>query len=189
MIHKYVKLGLAIASFAFGIYLFWDRQSGNGTLVILLSLIIFFLYFRNEFIMIAFFALRKQNMEKAKKWLDKIKYPESRLIKSQQAYYYFLNGTIEMQTNMTKGENLFKKALKTGLLMDHDKAMAKLNLATVAMTKGRKREGNKLLNEAKTLDKRGMLTDQIKAIKGQMKKSQISRNPQMQRMQRKGRII
>ena len=139
--------------------------------------------------MMAFFAMRKQNMEKAKKWLDKIKNPESRLIRSQQAYYYFLNGTIEMQNSMSKGESLFKQALKTGLFMDHDKAMAKLNLAALVMTKGRKREASKLLAEAKILDKRGMLTEQIKIIKGQMKKAQISRNPQMQRMQRKGRII
>jgi hypothetical protein len=54
--------------------------------------------------------------------------------------------------------------------MDHDKAMVNLQLAGIAMTKRRKREAVNLLNEAKKLDKHGMLKDQIKMVKEQMKK-------------------
>ena len=54
--------------------------------------------------------------------------------------------------------------------MDHDLAMAKLNLAGIAMTKRRKREAQMLLKEAKKLDKNGMMTDQIRMMKQQMKK-------------------
>jgi hypothetical protein len=43
-------------------------------------------------------------------------------------------------------------------------------LAGVAMHKRRKREATTLLNEAKKLDKHGMLNDQIKMMKQQMKK-------------------
>ena len=57
--------------------------------------------------------------------------------------------------------------------MDHDLAMAKLNLAGIAFTKRRKLEAQKLLQEAQRLDKNGMLTDQIKMMKNQMKKSNI----------------
>jgi len=48
--------------------------------------------------------------------------------------------------------------------------MAKLNLAGISMTKRRKREAQKLLKEAKDLDSQGMLKDQIRMMKQQMKK-------------------
>ena len=74
------------------------------------------------------------------------------------------------QTNLTQAEKFLKKSLKLGLAMDHDKAMAKLQLAGIAMTKRRKREAMSLIAEAKKLDKHGMLKDQIKMVKDQMKK-------------------
>jgi tetratricopeptide (TPR) repeat protein len=77
------------------------------------------------------------------------------------------------QSNMNEAEKYFKKAIGLGLSMDHDLAMAKLNLAGIAFSKRRPQEANKLLAEAKKLDKRDMLTDQIKQMKQQMKKSSI----------------
>ena len=74
------------------------------------------------------------------------------------------------QTNLTQAGGFFKKALKMGLAMDHDKAMAKLQLAGIALTKRRKREATTLITEAKKLDKHGMLKDQIAMVKQQMKK-------------------
>ena len=62
------------------------------------------------------------------------------------------------------------KAIKLGLSMDQDLAMAKLNLAGIAMTKRRKREAQILLTEAKKLDKHGMLKEQMTMMKQQMKK-------------------
>ncbi|MDX1315419.1 MAG: NAD(P)H-hydrate epimerase [Eudoraea sp.] len=49
-------------------------------------------------------------------------------------------------------------------------AMAKLQLAGIALTKRRKREATTLIAEAKKLDKHGMLKDQIQMVKQQMKK-------------------
>ena len=74
---------------------------------------------------------------------------------------------------MNEAEKYFKAAISFGLSMDHDLAMAKLNLAGIAFTKRRKLEAQKLLQEAQRLDKNGMLTDQIKMMKNQMKKSHI----------------
>jgi hypothetical protein len=74
------------------------------------------------------------------------------------------------QTNMNQSEKHFKKAIQLGLSMKQDIAMAKLNLAGISMTKRRKREAQKLLKEAKDLDSQGMLKDQIRMMKQQMKK-------------------
>ena len=73
-------------------------------------------------------------------------------------------------TQLTQAEKFFKKALKLGLTMDYDIAMAKLSLAGIAMQKRRKREATTLLQEAKKLDKNKMLSEQIKMMQQQMKK-------------------
>jgi hypothetical protein len=72
---------------------------------------------------------------------------------------------------MNEAEKYFKKAVTLGLSMDTDMAMTKLNLAGIAMTKNRKREAEILLSEAKKLDKHNMMDDQIKQMKGQMKRA------------------
>ena len=124
-------------------------------------------------ILLAFLKLRKQDFPGAKKWLDKIKNPEGALVKKQQGYLNYLNGVMVSQTNMNDAEKYFRKAISLGLSMDHDLAMAKLNLAGIAFSKRRKQEAQKLLAEAQKLDKRDMLADQIKMMKQQMKKASI----------------
>ncbi|MDO1500981.1 DUF2892 domain-containing protein [Winogradskyella maritima] len=173
MFNKNIKLVIAALIIAYAVYQFTEGYIGNGIMFILLSLIFIFLYFKNEMILLAFLRLRKQDFEGAKKWLDKIKNPEGALVKKQQGYLNYLNGVMVSQTNMNEAEKYFKKALTLGLSMDHDKAMAKLNLAGIAFSKRRKQEAQKLIVEAEQLDKRNMLADQIKMMKQQMKKASI----------------
>ena len=170
MFNKNIKLVIAALIIGYAIYQFVEGNIGNGIALILLSLIFVFLYFRNEIILLAFMRMRKQDMEGTKKWLGKIKNPASALTTKQQGYYNYLHGIIFSQTNLTQAEKYFKKALKFGLTMDYDMAMAKLSLAGIAMQKRRKREATMLLSEAKKLDKQNMLADQIKMMKQQMKK-------------------
>jgi tetratricopeptide (TPR) repeat protein len=170
MFNKNIKLVLAGLLIATAIWQFIEGEIGNGIFLILLSSIFIFLYFKNEMILLAFLRLRKQDFPGAKKWLDKIKDPEAALVPKQQGYYWYLHGLMLSQTNITQAEKFFKRAIKLGLSMDHDLAMAKLNLAGIAMTKRRKREATILLNEAKKLDKHGMMNDQIRMMKEQMKK-------------------
>ena len=173
MYNKNIKLALVLLILAFAIYQFTEGYIGNGIMYILLSLIFVFLYFKNEFILLSFLKLRKQDFDGAKKWLDKIKNPKAALTKKQQGYHSYLNGIMVSQTNMNEAEKYFKNAISLGLSMDHDLAMAKLNLAGIAFSKRRKQEAQKLLAEAQKLDKRGMLSDQIKMMKQQMKKASI----------------
>jgi len=165
MFNKNIKLVIAVLIIGFAVYQFIEGYIGNGIFLILLSLIFIFLYFRNEIILLAFLRMRKQDMDGTERWLSRIKNPESALIKKQQGYYNYLQGIIFSQRNLTKAEKFFKKALKLGLNMNYDLAMAKLSLAGIAMQKGRKREATTLLNEAKKLDKNGMLTDQLNEVR------------------------
>lgn len=170
MVPKIVKLIITGLLIVLGIWQITDRNTGNGIFLILLSIIPLFLYFRNEYILLAFLQLRKQNFIGAKKWLDKINNPESALIKKQQGYYNYLHGLMLSQTNLNQAEKYFKKAIELGLTMDLDLAVAKLNLAGIALSRRRKIEATNLLAEVKKLDKQNMLKDQVNLMKQQMKK-------------------
>ena len=170
MYNKNIKLVLAGLALIWAVFEFTKGHIGNGISILLLSGMFIFFYFKNEILLLSFLKLRKQDMEGTARLLDKIKNPSAALVKKQEGYYNFLRGITLSQTNLTQAEKHFKKALKLGLSMDHDKAMAKLQLAGIAMTKRRKREATNLIAEAKKLDKHGMLTEQIKMVKQQMKR-------------------
>ena len=170
MFHKIFKLIIAAAINAYAIYQFVEGNIGNGISLVLLSSVFIFLYYRNEMILLAFLKMRKQDLDGTANWLAKIKNPDAALTKKQQGYYNYLHVIIHSQINLSQAEKFFKKALKLGLTMDYDVAMAKLSLAGIAMQKRRKREATTLLQEAKKLDKQNMLAEQIKMMSQQLKK-------------------
>jgi len=170
MFNKNIKLVLAALITIWSVYQFSQANILNGISILLFAGIFVLLYFKNEFILLAFLQLRKQNFPVAQKWLAYIKNPETALITKQQGYYNYLQGIMLSQTNITQSEKFLRKAVKLGLSMDHDLAMAKLQLAGIAMTKRRKREATNLMSEAKKLDKHGMLKEQLQMMKQQMKK-------------------
>ncbi len=170
MFHRNIKLILAGLIIVTGIWQMTEGNIGNGIFLVLMSAIPIFLYFKNEFILLAFLKLRKQDFPGAQKWLAYIKNPDTALVQKQQGYFNYLHGIMLSQTNLLQAEKYFKKAIELGLNMDMDLAVAKLNLAGVAMTRRRKLEATNLLNEAKKLDKQNMLKDQIVMMKEQMKK-------------------
>jgi len=170
MFNKNIKLVIAALIIVWSVFEFNKGHIMNGISILLLAGIFVFFYFKNEILLLSFLKLRKQDMVGTAKLLDRIKNPSTALLQKQEGYYNFLRGITVSQTNLTQAEKYFKKSLKLGLSMDHDKAMAKLQLAGIAMTKRRKREAINLIAEAKKLDKHGMLTDQIRMVKQQMKK-------------------
>ncbi len=136
--------------------------------LILIAGIIVLTIFRNENNLAAFYYLRKNQTDKSQEALDRVKYPE-KLIKSQEAYHYYLRGLILSQKEPLKGEKFFLKALNTGLRMATDRAVCKLNLAAVALQKRRKQQAIQFISEAKKLDKQGLLKEQITMLNNQMK--------------------
>ncbi|WP_291118070.1 DUF2892 domain-containing protein [Flavobacterium sp. UBA6135] len=170
MFNKNIKLVITALLIVASFWQFYDRNIGNGIFLLLLTVFPIFLYFKNEFILLSFLRLRKQDFPGAKKWLDKIKNPETALVRKQQGYYNYLHGLMVSQTNLNQAEKFFKKAIELGLSMDMDLAVAKLNLAGIAMSRRRKIEATNLLNEANKLDKQKMLKEQITMMKQQLKK-------------------
>ena len=102
MFHRNIKLVIAALIIFTGIWQFTEGNIGNGIFLILLSSIPIFLYYKNEFILLAFLKLRKQDFVGAKSWLDKIKNPETALVQKQQGYFIYLHGLMLSQTNLTE---------------------------------------------------------------------------------------
>ena len=169
MYNKEIKIALAIIILACSIFLFNSDEIGYGIVVLIIMGLVILSIFKDERIVKAFYHLRKNDMQKAASTLNKIKHPD-KLIRSQEAYYYYLNGLILSQTQMNQSEKFFKKALSIGLRTDTDKAVAKLNLAGLAMSRRKKREATTLITEAKKLDKHNMLDEQLKMMKQQLKR-------------------
>ncbi len=170
MFPKIIKLILAVIISVFSIYQFYEGAIGNGIFLLLISAMFILLYYKNEFILLAFLKLRKQDFEGTLRWLNRISSPEQNLVKKQQGYFNYLHGIILSQTNLTKAEKYFKKSIELGLSMDTDLAMANLSLSGIYMQKRRKREATLMLNKAKKLDTQGVLSGQIKQIQQQMKR-------------------
>jgi galactokinase len=170
MYNRLIKIALIVLITLFAVYEFYLVNIFYGIMLIFLAGIIILSIFKNENIVMAFYYLRKNNMQKAEKFLKRIKHPE-KLVKTQEAYYYFLNGLIETQLRgMGKAETFFKKALSTGLKMAHDRAISNLNLAGIYLAKRNKKVAQHYLTEAKKADKAKLIAEQIKEFEKHMKK-------------------
>jgi hypothetical protein len=171
MFNKNIKLIIAGGVFAYAIYQFYEGYIGNGIFLILLAAIFILFYFKNEFILMSFLKLRKQDFDGAKRILGRIKNPQTALTQKQQGYYHYLHGIMASQNNLSQAEKHLRKAEKLGLSMAHDMAMVKMTLSGIAAQKNRKNEAKSLMKEAKALDKKGMLSEQIKMMEQQMKRA------------------
>lgn len=186
--NKYIKIVIAAVLILLGLYMMiFTRSLGWGIVVFLLAALPILLFIKNEYILLAFWQLRKQNMVKAAEWLNGIKDYKAQLHKSQYGYFHYLLGLTQAQEHPAKVEPLMKKALEYGLNMKHDRAMATLNLAASAISKGRRQEGQKLLEEAKRLDTAGMMTDQIKMMKDQLKMPSMQKHMHNPNMRQRGK--
>ncbi len=168
--HKNLKLAVGLVLLALAVWQFTENNIGNGIFLLVLMLLVLFLYVRNEYLLAAFFKLRKEDTEGAERILMIIKNPEQALIKPQQAYYNLLLGMIYSRKNINKAEKFLRKALNLGLILKQDQAMAKMSLAGIMIAKRKKREASRLLNEAKKLDKKGLMADQLRMMKQQLKR-------------------
>ncbi|MDE5421583.1 hypothetical protein L3073_05150 [Ancylomarina sp. DW003] len=170
MIRKYLRLIVAGILFLGSIYLFIEGMVSLGVWSVLVSGFFVLFHFKNIMNLMAFYFVRKNRFDKAAGVLERVKHPE-RMIKGQEAYYYYLTALTESQKhNNSKAEKSFKKALNTGLRMKNDQAIAKLNLSGIYLSQRNKKLASYYLKEAKKLDKQKLLTAQAREIEAMMKR-------------------
>lgn len=170
MVRKYVRLAIAVLVLCGSVVLFATGSVYYGFLVFLFSCLFVLIHFKNEKNLLAFYYLRKNKIQSAGKVLAKVKHPES-MIKSQEAYCYYLTASVELRKHNTSiAEKGFKKALATGLRIDSDQAVAKLQLAGISLSRRNKKMATHYLQEAKKLDSKKLLTSQVRELEGAMKR-------------------
>lgn len=171
---RFIKIPLALASLAYSVYLFTKGHIGSGIGMVLVTGMMVLITLQSMRLLMAFVSLRQQKMEDARKWLGRVN--PNHLWKRRRGYWYFLSGSLSMESNMNDAERLLKQALEIGLKQDHDKAAVKLNLAVVASAKRKPKLAKALLAECKRLDSKGMLKKDIKQVEAAI------RNPMAMKM-------
>ncbi len=168
MIGFIIRCILAAASLFFTVALFYNGYWGWGIVMIFISAIVGFSFFRNEKMILALNAMRMGDTEKAKKQINKITHPQF-LPKKQHAYVLFLQAVLGTQElGFAKSEELLRKAIGMGLRTGQDNAVARMHLAGICAQTGRKTESLTLLAEAKKLDTSGVMKEQINQMQKQM---------------------
>lgn len=186
MIGLIIKAILTLGGLGYASYLFYDGYWGWAITLILLVAVVVLTIFRNERIILAMVNMRTQKFDKAATHLAKIKQPQY-LLKSQEAYYYYLSSMITAQTNVTRSEQMMRKALEIGLRNKQDQAVAKMQLAYMCLGTGKKREAQILASEAKKLDVKNMLGPQLKDLKARMGQAPSKNQIRMAQMARGGK--
>ena len=184
MIRFSIRCIIAIATLWGNTYLFYTGYWGWGIFVILISALVVLSFFRNESMILALNQMRLGNIDKAFKWINRIKHPNF-LRKKQYAYVLFLQavlGAQAQQVNMAHSEQMLRKAMGMGLRTPEDNAMARMHLAGICAQTGRKKEALSLLSEAKKMDKTGVMKDQIRTMQQQLQMAPSKNQMRMAQM-------
>lgn len=182
MLSFIIRIILALVATGFNVFLFYTNHWGWGITFIFVTALIILSFFRNENVLLALNQMRVGNTEKAKKYIDRISHPQF-LPKRQHAYVLFLKAVMGSQElGFAQSEKLLRRALELGLRTGEDNAVARMHLAGICAQTGRKNESITLLNEAKKLDKNGMMRDQIKMMQGQLQMAPSKNQMRMAQM-------
>lgn len=182
MIGFIIRCALAAASLVCTGLLFYNGYWGWGIVMILITAIIGFSFFRNENMILALNQMRQGNTDKAKHHINKITHPQL-LPRKQHAYVVFLQAVLGTQElGFAKSEQLLRKAIGMGLRTGQDNAVARMHLAGICAQTGRKKEALTLLGEAKKLDESGMMKDQIVQMQRQLKAAPSKNQMRMAQM-------
>jgi hypothetical protein len=150
-----IKFLLALSSLFLTVLLFSDGYWGRGIAMIIPSAILVFMCTRSVRMILVFYYMQVQKIEKARTWLNRIKVNQ-----------LWIKGSMDVQTNkFAESERLFKEALRLGLKKDVDKAAVYLNLAVLSGNKNDKMTATMHLKKAEALDSKGYLKNDIKQVK------------------------
>lgn len=163
-----IRCVLAAASLFSTVALFYNGYWGWGIVMIFVTALVGFSFFRNENMILALNSMRMGDTEKAKKHINKITHPQF-LPKKQHAYILFLKAVLSTQElGFAQSEQMLRKAISLGLRTGQDNAVARMHLAGICAQTGRKSEAVSLLAEAKKLDSSGVMKEQITQMQKQL---------------------
>ena len=182
MIRFIIRCALALASLVFTVILFAQGHWGWGIIMILVTAIIGLTFFRNENMILAMNQMRLGNTDKAKMHMNKITHPQL-MPRRQHAYVIFLQAVLNTQEyGFGKSEAMLRKAIKLGLRTQQDGAVARMHLAGICAQTGKRSEAVSLLAEAKKMDDKGLMLEQMVQMQKQMQATPSKNQMRMAQM-------
>lgn len=177
-----IRCILAAGSLSGTVGLFYYGYWGWGIVMIFVTAIVGFSFFRNEKMILALNAMRMGDTEKAKKHINKITSPQF-LPKKQHAYVLFLKAVLNTQElGFAQSEQMLRKAISMGLRTGQDNAVARMHLSGICAQTGRRKEAVQLLAEAKKLDSSGAMKEQISMMQKQLQMAPSKNQMRMAQM-------
>lgn len=187
-INIYLKLALIALCFVGGIILTVLYGFGYSWILFIIGILLLASYLLLGTIQSSSELVQMQDFAGAKKRLALTKFP-GLLYVSNRAFFYIINGSIEMQDgNMSSAEDYFEKALALKLPTETEKAMVLMQMANINASRGKWTKAKNYFREAKklkvtepTLKDQMSQFEQALAQQGGMKRMGGGRNAQMMR--------
>ncbi|NBV08223.1 MAG: tetratricopeptide repeat protein [Flavobacteriia bacterium] len=177
-----IRISIALGFLGGVLFMFLTGNWGWGIFLLFPLAVVTLSFFRNENMILALNQMRLGNQDKAKKYINKISSPQF-LPKKQHAYVLYLKAIMNSQEiGFAQSEVLLRKALALGLRTSEDNAVARMHLAGVCAQTGRKNEALSLLAEAKKIDKKGVVKDQVKMMQQQLQTAPSKNQMRMAQM-------
>ncbi|NBV91910.1 MAG: tetratricopeptide repeat protein [Flavobacteriia bacterium] len=177
-----IRISIALGFLGGVLFMFLTGNWGWGIFLLFPLAVVTLSFFRNENMILALNQMRLGNQDKAKKYINRISSPQF-LPKKQHAYVLYLKAIMNSQEiGFAQSEVLLRKALALGLRTSEDNAVARMHLAGVCAQTGRKSEALSLLAEAKKIDKKGVVKDQVKMMQQQLQTAPSKNQMRMAQM-------
>lgn len=167
---RILKFALTAASASYAVQLFRTGHTGAGIGMVMLAALFGVTILRSVRMILVALRIQQQKMDKARELLGGIN--PKHLWPSSRGQYWFLQGNLLLESSLSEAEKAFRTALDCGLRRDEEKAAVMLNLAAIQSTKRRTKEAKALIAQAKRLDKKGMLKNDIQTIEQAIKHPQ-----------------
>jgi hypothetical protein len=144
---------------------FYQGKTYASILAVLFMIATIAGYFKHGTVYLAFRYLKSGELEKAKEALSLTTRLKS-LFAFQRAYYYFVDGFLKMaDKKRSEAFSAFDLALKTGLRLKNDQAVALCNMAFIQFEQGQRSAAKELVIQAEKLKVKPHVSLEIARIK------------------------
>ena len=161
-----IRFLIGIVIIILGALIHFNVGFGSAWYMYLAGVIILATHFLFGNVMLAFGKLNKGEVDAAEDLILQIKRPDF-LLKTHQAYYYFVLGMVALQKKQTGfGEQHLKQALELGLRSDTDNALVAINIAHVHFVKKEYKLADEFRIKAETFNSNDlMIKENLKKLK------------------------
>lgn len=165
-----IRFLIGIVILVLGAFIHFNVGFNSAWYMYLAGVIILVTHFLFGNVMLAFGKLNKGEVDAAEDLILQIKRPDF-LLKTHQAYYYFVLGMIALQKKQAGfAEQHLKRSLDLGLRTDTDNALVAINIAHVHFVKKEYKLADEFRIKAKSFDSDDLLIkENLKKLEGALK--------------------